>query len=88
MTRDEKIQAFKDEARARFIPFKNFKVWTVGKSQTIHVTCRHVSARSLEQVADHLIFLHRGQRYMTVRVDYGLSGVSSSSFCFKIGSRG
>ena len=78
------LQAFNDEARARQIPFKNFKLWTVARSRTIHVSCRHVSLPPLQSVADRLIFLHRGVRFMAVRVDGGI-GFSYSSFCFKLG---
>ena len=86
MKRADIIAQFKAKARELGVRGCNFNVWTCGRSRTIHVSCRHVSEPLLKQAARALVALHRGVVYASVRVGAGgLSGVSYSSFCFKLG---
>lgn len=82
MKRQDIIDQFKAEARRRLIPDRNYKVWTVGKFHTIHVSCRHVSVGPLQAVAHHLTDLHGGDVYAAINVPMGFS--SHSSFSFKV----
>jgi len=76
------IEEFKQKARERGIPFRNFEVETYGKGTTIHVRSRHVSAEPLQWCAQQLVAQYGGQRYATLRS--GGPFTSYSFFSFKI----
>jgi len=66
-----------------------YKLWTVGRSQTIHVTCRMFARSVCEYAADELIKKHGGIRYATMVSSVGMLGAAhEAGFCFKLSNKG
>lgn len=85
MTREEVIAHFKKLAKSQ-IGSATYKLWTVGNSSTVHVTCLPKNQYALERIADKVISdAGSGERYATFHVPVGQLGNSyEASFCFKV----
>lgn len=85
MTREEVIAHFESLAKNR-VGSALYKIWTVGDSSTVHVTCAPKIQNVMERIADKVISdAGSGERYATFHVPVGQLGKSyEASFCFKV----
>lgn len=89
MTTKAKMDAFKAIANSRLRHTHAYKLWTVGRFKTIHVTCRMFARSACEYAADELIKKYGGIRYMTMIHSVGMLGAAyEAGFCFKLSNKG
>jgi hypothetical protein len=65
---------------------RQYKLWSVGRFPTVHVTCLRTALARLHYGVDQLIKEHGGIRYADVASTVGMLGRSVEiTFCFKLG---
>jgi len=66
---------------------RQYVLWSVGNSHTVHVTCVNPVLARLHYGVDELIREHGGTRYADISVAVGMIGRSKEiTFCFDLGA--